>query len=394
MAVLLLIVFLRPRGKTFDKRILFDKNYKTPYGLYLAYNLLPQLFPGSSIKENMEQPGDWYNSDSSADGKGAFFLISGQFNPSTDDLNTLYNFARAGNDVFICSPEMNETAKVYFGFGEEYNYNYGSGSGFVNDSGQVRLLRPPYATDTEYFNPGYHFTTHFFGVDSLHYSVLGKDESGYPNFIRVEAGKGSFYFHSNPLLFTNYFLLYHNNLSYFERAASLLAPDKKKIIWDEYYLYHATSETRAEHPSPFRVLWSIAAFRWAFSIILILLLLYIVLGLKMLQRAVPLFARPKNETLEFTKTIGRLYFEKGDSGNLAKKMATYMLEHIRNRYFIKTTELDDGFIKNLASKSGYDEEAVKTIVADLVYIQEDNHITEKQLAQIYASFSKFYKHTF
>jgi hypothetical protein len=394
IAALLLFVFLRPREKTFDKSIVLDKQYKTPYGLYVTYNMLPLLFPGSSIKVNRQPPSEWYDADSAADGKSIFFLVSEHFDPDKDELNYLLEFVKQGNQVFICSPNMNEAAKVYFGLGEEYNYNY---SDYISDSGRTNLANPPFLTDTSWFNPGYHFSTHFFGVDSLHYTILGKDESDYPNFIKVSAGKGSFYLHSNPLLFANYFLLYHNNLDYFQKTVSLMPADKNKIIWDEYFVYHWASSggnhNSRGNPWIFRVLWGVAAFRWAFSIGLILLSLYILLGVKLLQRAVPLFAKPKNDTLEFTKTIGRLYFEKGDNTNLAKKMATYLLEHIRNKYFIKTTEIDEDFIKNLASKSGCTEEEIKEMAGNLVYIQAGHSVTEKQLADIYVSFSKFYKHT-
>jgi len=392
---LLLLVFLRPRENTFDKRVILDANYKIPYGLYIAHALLPKLFAGSRMEENSKSPTYWYNADSSAAGKSIFFLVSEQFNPDKRELNYLLNFVKDGNQVFICTPQMNETAKVYFGFGEEFTDDDtdSRGSGYENDSGHTRLLRPAFAADTAYLNPGYHITTHFFGTDSLRYTVLGRNDAGQADFIKVAAGQGSFYFHSNPLLFSNYFLLYHNNLDYFQKVVSLMPPDKKKIIWDSYYIYHQGGHGRSSDPSPLRVLWKVTPFRWAFAIALILLVLYIALGAKRLQRMVPLFAKPQNDTLEFTKTIGRLYFEKGDNTNLARKMATYLLEYIRNKYFIKTAELDADFIKNLSSKTGYDEESTKQIVGNLVYIQDGHSVSERQLAEIYASFSKFYKYT-
>ncbi len=395
IVALLLLVFLRPRENTFDKRIILDENYKIPYGLYIAHSLLPKLFAGSTMEENSKSPTYWYNADSSAKGKSIFFLISEQFNPERWELKRLLSFVKDGNQVFICTPEMNETAKEYFGFGEEYTDNDtdSRGSGYENDSGHTSLLKPPFMADTAYFNPGYHVTTHFIGTDSLHYTVLGRSDAGQADFIKVSAGKGAFYFHSNPLLFSNYFLLYRNNLDYFQKVVSLMPPDKKKIIWDSYYIYHRNDNGRNSDPSPLRVLWKVTPFRWAFVIALILLALYIALGAKRLQRIVPLFAKPQNDTLEFAKTIGRLYFEKGDNTNLAQKMATYLLEYIRNRYFIKTAELDADFIKNLSSKTGYDEESTKQLVGNLVYIQDGHLVTEKQLAEIYASFSKFYKYT-
>ena len=391
IAVLILVLF-QHHGQQFDKRVTFDPKYKNPYDLSVAYNELPLLFNKGTVAENRESSNDWYDSDSAADGKTIFMLITQHFNPDSDELRSLYNFVKQGNQVFISTPTMDDAAKDYFGIGEEVVYNpvlYD----YYKDSGKAFLNSPAFSPDTSYLNPGYHYSSYFTGVDSSHYHILGKDESGYPNFIKVNAGKGSFYFHSNPFLFANYFLLYRNNLSYFEKVISLMPPDKNKIIWDEYFVYKQGNNEKGDDASPFHVLFSIPAFAWAMWLAIILILLYIALNVKRLQRFIPLWEKPKNETLDFTKTIGRLYFEKGDHTNLAKKMATYLLEHIRNKYFISTKTLNEDFIKNLASKSGYEEEKVREIVGNLVYIQAGHKVTQEQLAAIYQSFSKFYKHT-
>ncbi len=391
---ILFLVFFKQTEKQFDTRITIDKKYKNPYGLYIAYNMLPSLFNNSTVKVNSESPVDWYDTDSMSDGKNVFFLISYQFNPSAEELRSLYQFVKQGNQVFICTPWMNEEATSYFGFGEESIYNYEIGR-YSRDSGVVSLYQPPFNNDTSYFNPGLHYTAHFTAVDSVRYRVLGKDESGDINMVKVNAGKGSFYFNSNPALFYNYFLLYKNNIDYFQKVVSLIPPGKNKIIWDEYFVYkYGTGNGgKSRSASPLRVLFSYSAFTWAFSLLISLLLLYIATQAKRMQRLIQAMVRPKNDTLDFAKTIGRLYYEKSDHTNLARKMATYLLEHIRNKYFISTANLNEEFINNLSHKSGYDEEKVKEIVGNLVFIQAGYDVSEHQLVNIYQSFSKFYKYT-
>ncbi len=392
LGALVLIVF-KNRSQEFDKTITFDPKTKNPYDFTIAYNELPVLFNNCTVQTNREPPGTWYDSDSSSDGKTVFFVITQHFNANSSQLRNLFNFVKQGNQVFISTPVMGDAAKEFFGIGERAVYNYNDVYGFFKDSGTVYLNSPPFAKDTSYLNPGFNYTAHFTDVDSAHYYVLGKDDEGFPTLIKVNAGKGSFYFQSNPFLFTNYFLLYHDNLSYFEKVASLMPQDEKKIIWDQYFVYKLEDNQTAQDASPFHVLFSISSFGWALWLAIILLLLYIALNVKRLQRIVPAWAKPKNETLDFTKTIGRLYFEKGDHTNMAQKMVTYLLEHIRNRYFIITKTLNDEFIKGLASKSGYDEEKVKEMVGNIAYIQADHKVTETQLAAFYQSFSKFYKYT-
>jgi len=102
-------------------------------------------------------------------------------------------------------------------------------------------------------------------------------------------------------------------------------------------------------------------------------------------------ARPRNDSLEFVKTIGRLYHEKRDNKNLAKKMAAYFLEHVRNRYKISTTRLDDEFVKSLQRKTGQPEKNIGEIIFFINSIDEEDEITDQQLADFHKKLEEFYK---
>ncbi|HWB24636.1 MAG TPA: DUF4350 domain-containing protein [Chitinophagaceae bacterium] len=392
LIAVLALVFSQQQKQQFDRTVTLDRKYKKPYDLAIAYSQLPLLFNNATTKVNRASPRDWFDTDSSADGKTLFFVVTRHFNPNVTEMRYLLDFVKQGNQVFISTPYMNDDAKQYFALGEDGAFNFRVYD-YYRDSGTTYLKTPPFTGDSSFLNPGFNYSTHFTDVDSQHYYILSRNEDGYPDLVKVNVGKGSFYFHSNPFLFANYFLLWHNNITYLEKIASLIPPDKNKIIWDEYFVYRLSDNDRGQPPSPFHVLFSVSAFRWALIIGLVLLLLYVLLGVKLLQRLVPAWEKPKNETLDFTKTIGRLYFAKGDNTNLAKKMATYMLDFIRNKYFISTAILNEDFIKSLSSKSGYNEDEMKKVVGHLVYIQADHSVSEEQLAEIYEAFSKFYKYT-
>lgn len=384
LAVIMLIV-LNKQPQKFDRRITLDKKQTHPYDLSILREKLPLLFNNPRAIENRQSPKDWFTYDSSSDGKTIFFLVTRHFSPDEDELGELMDFVRQGNQVFISTPYMNDAAEEYFGLNEDWGQD--------KDSGATTLQSPPFTDKASFINPGRSFSSFFRNVDLVHYFVLSKDEGGNADFVKLNAGKGSFYFHSNPLLLANYFLLHGNNLSYLEKVASLMPQKQDKIIWDEHYVYKTSRGEKTDQPSFLHVLFSVPAFKWAFTIALILLLLYVLLGLKLLQRAIPLWEKPRNETLDFTKTIGRLYFAQGDNLNLAKKMSVYLLEYIRNKYFINTNTLNEDFIANIAAKSGYSEELTKEMVGHVAFIQSANKVSEQQLATIYQSFSKFYKHT-
>src|SRR5262249_2411564 len=109
------------------------------------------------------------------------------------------------------------------------------------------------------------------------------------------------------------------------------------------------------------------------------------------QRIIPVIAKPRNDSLEFVKTIGRLYHEKRDNKNLAKKMAAYFLEHIRNRYKLSTNRLDDEFIMSLGRKTAQPGDNIMEIVSFINNIDETDEIADPQLADFHKKLEEFYK---
>jgi hypothetical protein len=100
-------------------------------------------------------------------------------------------------------------------------------------------------------------------------------------------------------------------------------------------------------------------------------------------------SRPRNDSMDFVKTIGRLYFEKGDHHNLARKMSSYFLEYVSNKYKLQTGNLDDEFVKKLQFKTSIPETELQEIISFIRTIN-DNAIGNKQLAHFYKQLEAFY----
>ena len=120
--------------------------------------------------------------------------------------------------------------------------------------------------------------------------------------------------------------------------------------------------------------------------------LFVLLETRRKQRYIPFVSKPKNDSLDFVKTIGRLYYEKNDHRDLAKKMGLYFLEHIRNTYKLPTGQLNEEFVKNLHYKSGYNESNLKKIVSFIDFVNEAPGVTDAQLAEFHKDLEDFYKH--
>jgi hypothetical protein len=387
------VVLVQKHNRQFDERVVLTRQGKMPYGVFLTYQSLPSFFTNATVEVNKKSPTEWWNEDTVKQKGQLFFLISQQFNPTKYELKRLADFAQNGNNVFICTPVMNRAAVNFFNLNEYNGYNgFDDRTGYYQDTGVEELINPPFNTRQQYFDEGLHFVSYFNNIDTSFFTILGRNKSNDVDFVKINAGAGAIYLHSDPFCFANYFLLYKNNKQYLQQVASLFPANTNKIIWDEYYIYKS-NDYSYKAPSPFRILFNYPAFKWALLTLLILLLLYVSLNVKRLQRIIPAKIKPANASLDFAKTVGRLYYDKGDHTNLATKMTVYLLDHIRNKYYIATTDLNDQFKQSIMAKTGYNEEKVNELVSAINYVQQGNAVNEAQLANMYTIYSAFYKHT-
>lgn len=385
-------------NKYFDKNLTLKKEDKNPYGAYVTYDNWQRMFPQASISINKKEPQNW-DSLSVYDSDQVWILVSRMFNPDSDELNRLVNFAKNGNDVFISTLDMNEEAKTRFGFElndaltSEYSVQQITAAYEENDSVHIGLAFQPFKDSASYFYPGINYARNFVSIDSTLSYVLAKNELNEPYFIKMKSGKGNIYFHLAPFTFTNYFLLRSNNIHYFEKAISVLPSEAKTVVLDNYFTnkrYTEPTQNKKDDPSPFGEMMKEPALKWAFYAALVLLLLYVITEMKRKQRIVPIHTVPKNESLDFVKTIGRLYFDKKDNKNLSQKMGAYFLEHVRNKYKLNTSVLDESFVQKLAAKSGVGEMEIKDVTDFILFSNTANAISDGQLSKFHVMLEKMY----
>jgi Domain of unknown function (DUF4350) len=383
------------RRRVLDERISFRKADKIPYGTYVAYQALKHLFPGVNVSTNRNSPGNW-DSLSNYDDKQALLVISPAFYADEFEMKKIIRFVENGNDVFISTAIVSEEVKTIMDCGISYIdfYDMFSGRESEDDSLQITLTNPPFKRNTNYSYPGKKMDCNFFKLDTAVSTVIGKGQEGIPNFIHLKAGQGNLYFHLAPMAFTNYFLLRDNNMRYYEDILSVISPKTKVIVWDEYFLTkRGTYNNRPNDPDRkgwLRTLLDYRELKWALLTAIFALLLYVLLEMRRKQRYIPVVTKPRNDSLDFVKTVGRLYFDKGDHKNLCRKMAAYFLEHVRNRYKLSTVELNDDFIRNLQFKTGVDETELRKIISFIKFLDNAPGISEHQLANFHKQLESFY----
>lgn len=379
----------RKLPRKMDERITLRQADKIPYGMAAARKLCGALFPEATIVSDDRSPGYWETLSPAAT-KQAVIIVAGNFNADEFELDQLLNFVANGNYAFIIAKNFSLEARKIFGF----SYGQNIFSQFMNlpdDSLKVKLDTPAFSLDTEFVYPGRKYESWFYDLDTAHTLVLGKNGSE-PNFIQLNKGHGSVFIHSAPLAFSNYFILHKNNIRYFEQALSVIPKDVTKIVWNEYYLKKRDPENEKK-PDWLGVLMKIPAFKWGLLLLAFLILLWALLGSRRNQRMIPLHPKPRNESLDFIKTMGRLYYERRDHQNLARKMAIYFLEHVRSTYKLPTHTLDEQFIEILHFKTGYSKEGLNEIITFVNQVQAGSAVTESSLINFHKQLESFYQNT-
>ncbi|MFV0417610.1 MAG: DUF4350 domain-containing protein [Dysgonomonas sp.] len=204
-------------------------------------------------------------------------------------------------------------------------------------------------------------------------------------FIDVKYGKGHIFLHTIPAAFTNLYMLQTRKYDFGFRSLSYL-PKDNKILWDEYQ-----KQGVSENTSEFRVILANPSLRTGLYIILAGLLLFIIFRAKRTQRIIPVIKPPVNSSLEFLGTISNLYYRKKDFTTIAAKRHAYFLDFIRKHYYMTTENIDGEFTSRLSAKSGMDKDKLNELFSlhkDLVILP---YVSNEMFLKYNSLLEEFYK---
>lgn len=393
LVLLLFGLLIASRGKSvrrMDERVTLRQRDSIPYGTSAAKKLLPSLFRGAYVYFDTRYPGSWDEIERYKPNQ-AVILVADYFYADEDELDRISRFAAKGNTVFIIARTFSDEAANFFNltFGNTYNYLQPDD----DDSMKLHLDNNLFATDSFFTYPGKKYEGFIQKMVRGRTVVLGRTETGLPNFIRLRKGAGNIYLHTAPLAFSNYFILHKENVRYFQRVLSVIPDSTKTVLWNEYFLEKLRSPGRKKETNWLSTLFNYPAFKWGLLTALATLFLFVLLGMRRKQRMIPVHAKPQNDSLDFVKTLGRLYYDQRDHKNLANKMGAYFLEHVRSQYKMATHTLDSEFVRTLHHKSGYPEAELQAIISTIGQLSVQGHVSEEGLARFHHQLELFYQNT-
>ncbi len=371
-----LVVFEYMQPKPVDWSVSFSKNQKIPYGSYIIYDLLEDIFKDSQIEVNTRSPfitlteNDYKNT--------SYIIINQEFKPANVNLESLLDFASKGNKVFVSALQFSEAFKDSLNFNTKNYYS----AIFKNDSLNYNFFNQSLKTDSGYFLKSLRINYYINSVDTNKATKIAYVDDKKTNFFRQKYGKGEFFIHTQPFAFTNYNLLQDSILDYSLKTFAFVNNDK--IIWDEY------SKPGKYNGSPMSYIISQDALRKSWHIILALIAVFLILGSKRKQKIIPVIMKPANSSLEFTKTLANLYLNGKNHKDIAQKKYYYWLNYLRRKYLLQIDNNQKLDIALISEKTGVDQLLIKKIEGKKQYINMQERITPATLLAFNEDIDEFY----
>lgn len=374
-SILVYVEYNRPRP--IDWSLTYSSSDKIPYGTYILREELKNTFPKNAITENKQSYFQLFKENQ----KASLLFIGNNFSPTEIDLELILNHAAKGNDLFVASTHFSSVFADSLGFEKDFNTNLS----FLSDSISELYFTNKKLSRKKYIYKKAFTNSIFEKLDSSNTTILGGNLTG-TNFIKIKYGEGNVFVHLEPMVFTNYNLLSEKNFQYAFNALSYLPYGE--IIWDEYY---KLGEGASRIKTPLYFIFENPPLRYAWYLLIFGMIFYILFEGKRKQRIIPVINPPKNTSLEFIETIGKLYFHRASHKDLADKKFKYFADYLLTNYNLKANVFTDEYFAKIAEKTKTKKTLISSIFNKYRYISSKTAINEHLLFELNKEIENFYK---
>lgn len=371
--VLLLIALtevLRP--KPIDWRPSYTSTDKIPFGSYVFSEELASLFPNAEIEKVRKDPFEFLSENTYLP-NSTYVFVNNEVFFDERQVEKILKYVEEGNTFFVSARTVSHILRDSLHLQGVADYK------LLEQELQPAFFNSSLKSDSlPRFKKGVVKST-FSKIDTLKTTVLGYYDSEKPpleeiNYIKIDYGKGQFLLHNLPEAFSNYYLL-DGNEQYTANVLSYIETDH--IYWDDYL-----KSGRKVVTSPMRFVLMQEPLTWAYYVLIGGLLIFVLFKGKREQRIVEVVKPLENTSVEFTKTIGDLYFQHKDFSNIIAKKITYFMETIRSNYYLGTAEMSEEFINKLALKSGNSFEKTQQLIRFIEHLKGKSVHSEVDLLEL------------
>ncbi len=392
---LLLVIFILSisscsQQKTNQWQVTLNKNSKEPYGCYVFYQCMKNTIAHDKIittqnffKDLEKEDNETYSWDKT---NQLVFCVFNTFEIDSSEMDQLIRYVKKGNTVFIsCYNHSKNLSDIMSIKHDDVSFN----NGYKTDDEFDTIAKQQVAiefNDKDYtFNvqDAYAMNQHYkyipTDVDTL-YSWGYSNKKDSDNILCNYIGEGKLILHRTPIALSNYFLLQNNNKEYAQYLLSNLSTGyQRKIIWYQTF----SKQPGHSSDSSFSKLLKNPIIRALFLLLISTLALFVFFGSKRKQRVIPIIPPNKNDSLEYTETMGLLYYNKKNNKDLAEKIIKYYLDTLRVKYMLQTSTLHVSFADKLHTKINKPLQEVITFIEYLQHIQAKPIITDNDIITLH-----------
>ncbi len=364
----------------------YREREKSPFGTYIIFNEMSSLLDNEEVhylKVNIED----YLLDNYEDEKFSNYICIKDAAPKLDDqaIDKLLGFVSDGNTAFIALNSFPEYLK------EKLEFETKERDSLWYSDKELKVLSGSFTLENKAFDLtalGYdrNITGQYFSAyNSGRSIVLGTQDINTvskANYIKIYYGKGLVYLHSQPIAFTNYYML-KNTVKYTENVFSYLP--SAPTLWDPQIRKSSLSQEPDNSPekdSVFKYFLAHSSLKWSLFLAMGSLLLFMLFNARRKQRPIPILPKVTNATVAFTQTISNLYLKENNPKNLVDKKITYFLEAIRTQFLLDTSNLNERFIELLALKSGNEISSTRYLIKTIRALRGRSECSNEELMRL------------
>ena len=383
LALIALLIFEYNTPKQINWYPSYVATHKIPFGTKVLNDLLPGLF--ENTQQVYRSPYEFLSKNDSV--KGSYVFVNNAIAFGKTDLDQLLNWVSEGNHLFLAAESFEDQLLDTLKLSTSSIYD----NNVVDPIYKHRLTNPLLLSKTAVYTKDY-YSAVFREIDTLTTVILGEVhtksdslnvETRGSNIVQMPFGNGKITCSLFPEAFTNYFLLKEDNYRYTSGLMSYL--DGNETI----YLDNHHKAGKTFYTSRMYLFLNTKEFKWAYYLVLIGALMYIIFEGKRKQRAIRVIPPLKNQTLAFTKTIADMYFENNKQQEIAEHKIQYFLDFIRTTFYMSTENIDAQFYQNLGLRSNHSKEEIVKLFKLFHNIQNSSTVTSAQLQELEAEIQKF-----
>ncbi len=296
-----------------------------PFGTQVLYRLMPGV-TGGEPPERISQ--SFYTYYKRATGPFNILYIADEIKLTPESVSQLLEHVSRGNSVFLSARQfckiLPDSLGVKLGF---HHVSLSEDEGISRYPMNLSTHRHKVSVDTLFGDRLFYTGRHVFefSADTLpHVRELGWLNQELVNFIEVAYGEGYVYLHTEPAVFSNFFLLQGVGVEYTEELLSYMPVGK--WVWNEYH-----NRGRQVVSSPLRFIRSEDSLNNGYRVLMVTLVLFLLSGARRRQRAIPVIRPPENQSLKFLYHVRDLYLKsknhKAISLHMIKDLKRYLQAH-------------------------------------------------------------------